>query len=183
MEKFSNLALLGVAGLLVLAIGIILLAPQPVESQVFNESWGYCNVTVNVVIDASLSGVPIDFGSVNPGTTGNLPNPADNTNGWPANVTVYANTNTDWNLSVYGSGPFTYGGYSFGLSNLTYSNSSTGTFVAMDTAPASPFPDWVLQLDPSVDTNRTVYFKLSIPPGQTAGTYSTQVYFNVTQAS
>jgi hypothetical protein len=126
------------------------------------------------VIDVSVSNIPIELGSLNPGTTDYAATPVV--------VTIYASTNVAWNLSVRGSGDFS-GPALLALGNLEFGNTSTNVIYDMTTSYQGPelFADWVNQPAPSVDTNRTIYFEINIPAGQVAGDYSTQVYINVTE--
>jgi hypothetical protein len=178
-KKFTFIALFGT--IILLTIGLLFSA-QPAESQVYNETQTYANVTVNVVIDVSLTGIPIDFGSLDPGVSDQNSLAGGGSGGWPTNVTVYATTNTAWNLSIKASGDFIGPGVAtIPIGNLEYGNVSTLVETPMTTTYASPFADWVNQSDPSVDEIRSIYFDITIPSGQTAGSYSTQVYINVTE--
>lgn len=159
-----------------LAAAAILSTPQPANSEVYNETTTFCNVSVNYIIDASISNVPIMFDSLNPGTADNQPS----SGGWPVVVTVHSNTNTAWNLSVKASGDFS-GPSTIPISNLEFGNTSTNVEEPMTTSYSSPFSDWVAQPDPSSDETRSIYFDMTIPAGTSAGDYSTMLFINVTQ--
>lgn len=135
---------------------------------------GYKNWTINVVpatIDVTLSNVPVDFGSVSAGSS-NQPALL------PLNVTIQSTTNVNVNLTLNGS-DFTYLAYSFGVGNLSYSNSSAGTKINMATSfPPPPFANWV-NIPKLATTNRSIYFWISIPAGQEAGAYSSNVSVRV----
>lgn len=167
--------MLGVFAIALVAV-IALITPVPVSSETYNETSTYCNVTVSVVIDASVSNVPVDFGTLNPGVSDQT-----RAGNQPVNVTVHANTNTIWKLAVKSSGDFTGAG-TLAIANLDYGNVSGTIAIDMTTTYASPFSDWTNQADPSADTIRSMYLDITIPSGQTAGTYSTTLYLNVTQA-
>lgn len=167
-----------VAVLFFLGASIILCTPASVNSEVYNETTTFCNVSVNYIIDASISNVPVLFDNLNPGTSDNQPS----SGGWPVIVTVHSNTNTAWNLSIKAFGDFSGPG-TIPISNLEFGNSSTNVEQPMTTSYVSPFSDWIAQPDPSSDTTRSIYFDMTVPEGTTAGDYSTTLYINVTQCS
>lgn len=132
------------------------------------------NWTVNVVpvtIDVTLTNVPVDFGSIFAGVK--------NQSGLlPLNVTIESTTNVNVNLTMNGT-DFISGIYNFGVGNLTYSNSSTGTITYMATSfPLPPYINWV-NISKQVITNRSIYFWLTIPGGQESGSYSSDVNVRV----
>lgn len=172
--KVDLTKIVGTIGIGILVLMALLLAPQPVFSA-SNETSTYCNVTVNSVIDTSVSNVPIDFGSLNTGVNDQTPT----TGGYPTNVTVHSTTNTGWNLSIKASGDFSGAG-TLAIGNLEYGNVSDTVATSMTTSYASPFTNWYNQANPGSDTNRSIYFDLSVPSDQTAGDYSTTLYVNVT---
>jgi hypothetical protein len=171
--------ILGIAMSVLLLSCTFFLTSQPVEA-VNNETSTYCNVTVNYIIDASISNVPIVFNSLNPGTSDNQPS----SGGWPTNVTVYSNTNTAWNLSIKASGDFS-GADTIAISNLEFGNVSTLVETQMAITYQGPdnFINWNNEADPSSDEVRSIYFDMTVPSGQTAGDYSTTLYINVTQVT
>jgi hypothetical protein len=177
-EILKNAYISGFGVLLMVAALLVFTTPQPVNSEAYNETTTFCNVSVNYIIDVSISNVPVIFDSLNPGTSDNQPT----SGGWPVNVTVHSNTNTAWNLSVKASGDFS-GPDTLSISNLEFGNTSTNVEEQMDTSYVSPFTDWVQQADPSSDVTRSIYFDMTIPSGATAGDYSTTLYINVTQYS
>jgi len=156
-------------------VGTLCLVSQPVRA-VNNETSTYCNVTVNYIIDASISNVPVVFDNLDPGTSDNSPT----SGGSPLNVTIHSNTNTGWNLSVKASGDFSGVG-TIPIANLEYGNVSGTVETAMTTSYATPFTNWYNQADPSSDVIRSIYFDMTVPSGATAGAYSTTLYINVTQ--
>ncbi len=118
-------------------------------------------------IDVTLSNVPVNFGNVSAGSS-NQPALL------PLNVTIQNTTNVNVNLTLNGSS-FTYGAYSFGVGNMTYSNSSAGTKTSMTASfPLPPYADWI-NIAQLVATNRSIYLWISIPPGQSAGAYSSTI--------
>lgn len=128
------------------------------------------NWTVQVdpeTIDVTLSNFPIDFGNV---SSGILNKASVN----PLNVTIESTTNVNVNLTLKGT-DFVSGGYSFNVGNMTYSNSSTGTKIALATSYAIPIHTNWINL-PNLSTQvRSIYFWLSIPPGQEPGNYASNV--------
>lgn len=141
------------------------------------------SLTVPVFIEVFLDPTSVSFPPTSPGSTSNA------STGFPLNVNITDNTNTPTNVSLRGDGDFNRsgGGASFNMTNLTYSNVSSGganrsvvpTFNTTD-----PFPDWVDRPVPPPGTNVTVpvHFWLRIPPGQEAGTYATNVTIRVSPA-
>jgi hypothetical protein len=126
-------------------------------------------------IDVTLSNVPVNFGNVSAGSS-NQPGLL------PLNVTIQNTTNVNVNLTLNGSS-FTYGAYSFGVGNVTYSNSSTGTKTSMATSfPLPPYADWI-NIAQLVTTNRSIYLWIGIPPGQYAGAYSSTINVRVEKYS
>lgn len=130
----------------------------------------YKNWTLNVVnevIDVTLSNIPVDFGSLSPGAS-------NQSSSLPLNVTIQGTTNVNVNLTLNGSN-FVSGIYSFGVGNLTYSNSSAGTKTAMTNSyPFPPYNNWS-NIPKLVTSNRSIYLWLSIPVGQEPGSYSNNV--------
>lgn len=93
-------------------------------------------------------------------------------------MTIESTTNVNVNLTMNGT-DFISGIYNFGVGNLTYSNSSTGTITYMATSfPLPPYINWV-NISKQVITNRSIYFWLTIPGGQESGSYSSDVNVRV----
>jgi hypothetical protein len=138
------------------------------------------NLTVGgVIIDVTLHSVPIDFGNLDPGVSYS---PALGGAGYPMVVTIESTTNVDTNLTLKGT-DFTAGAFSFSIGNLSYSNATAGAKTNMASGyPASPpYADWINIPAPGGGpaVNRSVYFWVSIPIGQTAGTYNSTVTVKV----
>lgn len=135
------------------------------------------NITADTIIietetiDVTLTGVPIDFGNVSSvGST--YPSLS------PLNVTIQNTTNVNVNITLSGS-DFIYGEYSFGVGNLSYSNSSGGSRTNMDTSfSLSPYGNWINMIK-RANHEREIYFWLSIPAGQEPGTYVSNIYVMV----
>jgi hypothetical protein len=118
-------------------------------------------------IDVTLSNVPVNFSNV---LAGSLNQSAL----LPLIVTIQNTTNVNVNLTLNGSS-FAAGTYSFGVGNMTYSNSSTGAKTSMTASfPLPPYADWI-NIAQLVTTNRSIYLWISIPPGQPAGAYSSTI--------
>ncbi|MEE8402347.1 MAG: hypothetical protein V3R93_01195 [Candidatus Hydrothermarchaeaceae archaeon] len=151
-----------------------------------NDTYGNANATtytdvsftVVEVIDVTLYAVPIQFLSADPGG-GSVYAQVDN--GYPMNVTIESTTNVPTNLTLKGDVKFTTGAYNFSIGNLTYTNESSGTYTDMTASYPStpPYADWLDIPAPATDTNRSVYFAISIPAGQEAGDYSATVTVKV----
>lgn len=129
----------------------------------------YKNWTITVepeTIDVTLTGVPIDFGNV---SSGGFTYPS-----LPLNVTIQSTTNVNVNLTLSAS-DFSDGVYSFGVSNLSYSNSSGGSRTNMTaTFSLPPYENWI-NMAKRVNQERPIYFWLSIPVGQDPGTYGSNI--------
>lgn len=132
------------------------------------------NWTVNVLpetIDMTLSNVPVNFGNI----SSNISNQSAIL---PLNVTIHSTTNVNVNLTLNGS-DFMAGIYSFGVGNLSYSNSSSGTITRMSAVfPLPPYADWV-NITKQATINRSLYFWISIPKEQNAGVYSSNINIRV----
>lgn len=123
------------------------------------------------IIDVTLSNDPVEFGNVSPGIVNQ---PAFR----PLNITIESTTDVEVNLTLSGT-DFTSGAYSFGVGNLSYSNSSGGTKTSMTASfPLPPYADWV-NITRGEPTNRSIYFWLNIPAGQWAGGYSNSINVRV----
>ncbi|GBE17600.1 hypothetical protein BMS3Abin16_00184 [archaeon BMS3Abin16] len=162
----------------VLAVLFVLFASvQPVVS-VDDTQATTASVTVNEYISVTLAGVPIAFGSLNPGVTDS----AATSN--PTTITVDSVTNVATNISLNGSiftGPTT-----FGVGNLSFANDTTSTQTDMTTVFSSglPYSNWVNIPAPGggASETRNAYFWIDIPSGQTAGGYSSDVFVRVEKA-
>lgn len=132
---------------------------------------------ISSIIDVSISG-QIDFGNLDPDSSGNIPT----SGGWPFNVTLNSTTNVAWNLSVKAD-DFTGPGVStIDVSNLKFGNTSANVQYSMSTSYQGPsiFSNWRNQPAPTEDTILPVYFTLNVPEGQEGGEYYTLVYVNIT---
>ncbi|MEM3086386.1 MAG: hypothetical protein QXT68_04515 [Halobacteria archaeon] len=141
------------------------------------------SLTVPTFIEMVLNSSNISFPATPPGGV----SPA--TGAFPLAVNITDNTNTPVNITLKGDGDFNRSGgnESFNMTNLTYSNVSAGganKSVVSAYNLTNPFPDWVNRPVPGPGTNVTIpaYFYLRIPPGQEAGTYSTNVTIRASQA-
>lgn len=135
---------------------------------------GYKNWTINVLpdtIDVTLSNVPVNFGDVSQGSSNQSAT-------LPLNVTIQSTTNVNVNLTLNGS-DFTTGIYSFGVGNLSYSNSSSGVKTSMTASFSLPLYADLVNITKQATTNRSIYFWISIPNVQTAGVYSSNINVRV----
>ena len=175
MDKYKSglLVLIGI-----LAVSILFLQPGNAVSN--NTTLAQVSATVSETISVTLSftsGSGITFGSLNAGTNNNS---ATNN----LNISIDIGTNVGTNISQNGTA-FT-GPQSLALNNLQYSNASGAAGLANSTAmttsfSAPPFTNWVNISKPSgVNTFRDTYYWLTIPSAQTAGSYTTNIYINVT---
>lgn len=174
----KELKLFGAIGLLVAILVVLLSSVNTITAQVQNETQTTAQVQVNEFISVTLQGVPIDFGSLNPGTVNQ---PAGASNGFPMNVSIEPETNVITNMSLRAT-DFTGAG-TIGVGNMSFSNSSSvSTATQMSTsyqgdAIYSNF-DAIPQPSGSAEI-REVYFWITIPAGQTAGSYTSNVYIKV----
>jgi hypothetical protein len=141
------------------------------------------SLTVPTFIEMVLNSTNISFPATSPGGV----SPA--TGAFPLGVNITDNTNTPVNITLKGDGDFNRSGgnETFNMTNLTYSNVSAGganKSVVSTYNLTAPFADWVNRPVPGPGTNVTIpaYFYLRIPPGQEAGTYSTNVTIRASQA-
>ncbi|GBE56466.1 hypothetical protein BMS3Bbin16_00672 [archaeon BMS3Bbin16] len=127
------------------------------------------------IIDITLSSAPIDFGSLNPGVSLQS---ALAGSGYPLVVTIESITNVDTNLTLMGTN-FTSASFEFEAGNLSYSNATTDvkTEMALNYTALPPYSNWINIPGPKGGPalNRSIYFWITIPPGQEAGIYSSTV--------
>lgn len=178
MEK-DKIARFGILGLAMVVLAALIFSANSAVAQVQNETQTTATVNVNEFISVTLTNAPIDFGNLNPGTTNQN---ASTTNGFPLTVNIEPETNVVTNLSVKGN-DFTGAGGTIGIGNMSFSNSSTvATATQMSTsyqgdAIYSNF-DAIPQPGGSAVT-RDIYFWISIPAGQQAGIYTSNVFIRV----
>jgi hypothetical protein len=179
MEKIVNRKwMIGVIVLVVSAM--LLLSATPAMSA--QESSTGAQVVVPEYIDVGLNLSLIDFGSVNPGTTGSN---AIVGSGWPVLINITENTNVVTNISIKASGDAPTSDYctaacaqSFTVNGHSYSNTSaftaSGRLNADGTYNVEPFTDWGSINPPGAGANATryIYNKIDIQTGQIAGTYT-----------
>jgi hypothetical protein len=133
------------------------------------------SVTVNQYISATLSNIPINFGSLDPGTS----NQAATNN--PLKITVGAETNVQYNITLNGTTNFVSGGNSFSIGNLTFNSTEVPTLTSYE-----------LNVEKNAYTNEPcpcgtaaendVWHYISVPVGQVAGSYSADIKITVKQA-
>jgi hypothetical protein len=103
-------------------------------------------------------------------------------------INITENTNTNTNISMRSEDNFYSGVNWFGITNLTYSNVSSGglnksmTLVYNET---DPFADWINIPFPGKGntTTKEAYFWIRIPASQAAGTYTTNITVRVNQSA
>lgn len=135
--------------------------------------------TVSAYITATFQYSSVSFGTLMQGTSNNVPTPSHTTGAY--NVTI--DTNKEWKVTAYGS-DFSDGmGHSFGISNLKMdTNANAGSLSVGSAVALSSSPQTIDTNMPYTDTINYHGFWLSIPAGQYASTYSTNVvitYSNV----
>lgn len=137
-------------------------------------------------IDVSITGVPITWGSINPGSN------ALATSGY-VNLTINSGTNVATNISVKGNSDYfnrTTSPYTtnyFLIGNLSYVNGTSSTpgtgWVSTTTSyPLSPFLDWASIQVAGLPASRFIYFNVSIPAAQYPADYNTTVSIKVIAA-
>jgi hypothetical protein len=132
-------------------------------------------------IDITLSNVPINYGTVNPGTENN---PAsDNTHGFPMTIKVESTTTVNVDIYLKGTNLSDGAGHTIGVDNCKYDDDNT-----LGEGPEIGQPENTLQLsypgtansgyfeNVTPGSSKNIYFWISIPLGQWAGTYTNNVY-------
>lgn len=176
MKRYIN-GLIAIMG--ILAVSVLLL--QPGNAVTNNTTAAQASATVRETISVTLSlsdaGGGVTFGNLDAGTNNNS---ASNNLNISIDVGTNVATNISQNATAF-SGPD-----SLAIGNLRYSNASGSPGLTNSTAmttsfPASPFTNWVNIAKPTgSSTYRDVFYWLTIPSAQTAGTYTTNIYVNVT---
>lgn len=124
---------------------------------------------VSTVVDITLSNVPIEFGTVSPGTE----SPAITDAGFPLRITVESTTTVNVDIYIKGT-DWTFGSYTVGVENCRYDNDdnlANGGWRTLTAVYDTPFYENV----PPGSTVE-VYFWISIPTGQWSGTYTNNIY-------
>lgn len=179
MKKF-------IIGLIAL-IGILIIFTMPIEpgnAATSNTTTAGVTATVSetisVTLSFNLSGTGITFTNLIAGTNNQS---ADNN----LNISIDYGTNVNTNISQRGtdfSGPDT-----LTIGNLRYSNASGNPGLTNSTTMTTSFPspppyaNWINISKPtgSVSQYRDTYYWLTIPTGLTAGSYTTNIYINVSK--
>jgi hypothetical protein len=131
---------------------------------VSNATQTEATVDINEFISLTLQeGFPIDFGSLNPGTT----NSTATTN--PSNLTIGDETNIDFNITLNASSNFVSEstGYNIGAGNMSFytTNVTDQTNFVLDTEHDAYY--W--QACPcGSQVNESIWFYIDIPAGQRA---------------
>lgn len=132
------------------------------------------SVTVQEYISATLFNVPIDFGSLNPGTVN------QNATNNPMKVQVGGETNVNYNITLNGTSDFISGTNSFSISNLSFNTTQYTTL--------TPYELNVEKLAYSnraptgAPVNESIWHFISVPPGQIAGAYTASITVVVKKA-
>lgn len=141
------------------------------------------SLTVPTFIEMVLDPESVSFPPTSPGSTSNA------SSGFPVSVNITDNTNTQSNVTLRGDGDFnrTGGSESFNMTNLTYSNLTSGganKSVIPSYNLTDSFSNWVNRPIPPLGTNVTVsvYLWLRVPPGQEAGEYKMNVTIRASPA-
>ncbi len=131
------------------------------------------SVTVAETIDISVSGGPIDFGSLNSGTSNNS---AIN----HLTISINSDTNKGTYIYQYASDLSDGSGHSITIDNLRYYNDSTLT--SSQIMPSSKTsPTIVPWQNVAAGNSVGAYYWLSVPDATTAATYTTTI--NIVAAS
>lgn len=146
------------------------------------DSMNNINTTVKKYVEFSWDFVPINFGTMNPGTSSN----ATAKQGSPANLTNGAATNIPIDFYINGT-DLNSGSDIIKSDNITYSNASTDnitlewpfrvTHILNNSLPSGPiggdFVNWGLVKN---NTNILSFWNITIKPGQPGGVYSGNIY-------
>lgn len=168
----------GLAAAIILIVAA-LLAISPMSLAADNATSGTtASVSINETVSISLANTPIQFGNLDAGVN---QQPAQAGNGYPLQITVKDTTNVDVNVTLNGSDFDDGGGNTFGITNLTYSNTSTtpSKTNASATYPAPTYSDWTNIQTAGSDQSVNSYFWVNVPKNQTAGTYTADVNVKV----
>jgi hypothetical protein len=137
-------------------------------------------VSPATVVDITLSNVPISWGTLDPASENNL---AQVNQGNPATVTVESTTNVNVDIYIKGTNWSDGSGHTIGVENCKYDDDNT-----LGETPAIGQPENTLKLsypgtansgyfeNVTPGSSKTIYFWISIPLGQWAGTYTNNVY-------
>lgn len=146
-----------------------------------NVTTASATATIKETISVTLSYEPADTGikftNLDPGAVNQS---ADD----HLNVSIDYGTNVKTNITQKGDATFLNGPDSFTIDNLRYSNLTLANSTKMSSSDALPvFVDWENIPKPTGGDNqyRDTYYWLSVPAAQTAGTYTTNIYINVSK--
>lgn len=122
-------------------------------------------------IDISFAGGNIDFGSLNPGV---VDSNATNNSGYYIQVNPATNVNV--NISQNGT-DYSSGGNSIAINNMKWNsvNSLTGA-VVLSTS------DALLYSNVTPNTNKAIYYWVSVPSGASSGSYSSTISIKAVKA-
>jgi len=138
-------------------------------------------VIVNGFVSITLTGVPIYFSAMDPGT----PNAAANSSGgWPMGVQVDGATNVGVDVYMNGS-QFVSGGNNFGIGMMHFNVTNSSTAWAKNVTCYNPTYPCNYTLTPIAIFNETarlgtpaitsIYNWITVPSGQAPGTYTNNV--------
>lgn len=131
-------------------------------------------VSVNEWLSVTLSNVPIQFPSMNPGTISN----ATVGSGFPLNATIGSESNVNANVSTKADGAnFTSGSKTFAVGNMSWSATEGGAYIAYSITDAKVCAG----VSPGGTCN--AYHRLTVPSAQAAGNYSVGVTVTATKAA
>lgn len=162
-------------------LAVLILFLQAGDAVTNNTSSTSATASISETISVTLSGGPINFANLMPGSDNNS---ADSS----LNITIDQVTNVATNITQKGNATFECSACdpvdNFSISNLRYSDNSTLTNAVnmTDTDSAPPFSNWTNIPKPTNSSqDREAHYWLSIPSGQTAGSYQTDIYVNVSK--
>ncbi len=141
--------------MLVLA-GVVMAVPPPVTAPTS------ATVTVNEWVSITLTKVPVQFSSMDPGTTAN----ASADYGYPAIATLGSETNVNIKIGTKANTALFTGPASLAVSNMKWDDAATGPWTNYTTIDATVCTG----LGASGTCN--IYHQLTIPSAQAAGAYS-----------
>jgi len=142
---------------------------------------GYGKFTTLAVVDITLSGVPVAWGTIDPGTENN---PAtDNAHGFPMKIKVESTTNVNVDIYLKGTNWSDGAGHTMGVENSKFDDDN-----ALGEGSETGRPENILKLnypstansgyfeDVAPGSEKYIYFWISIPVGQWAGTYTNTIF-------
>ncbi|RLG17447.1 hypothetical protein DRN62_01150 [Nanoarchaeota archaeon] len=139
------------------------------------------SVTVKEFISVTLQeGYPINFPELNPGTS----NQPASTN--PSNLTIGAETNVGYNITINATSNFvgsgTAAGHSFLIGNMSFNSTNITTLTPLQLNVDKKAYEWQ-DCPCGTEHNRSIWYYISVPAGQIAGPYQANITIKVVKST